>query len=302
MATFRKTLISGQLQYNLVLYLDDLLLNNGYYSNVDVGETIYSGGDLSRLSPYGDSFEFPTGAAWQAPKSNWVMEGDIGVPSGITAPILPSGVVINSTFYPSNDPTYAHSYNYKKGLVIFNNTAPLSTDMVQVSYSYKDVFVDFINKKTSFALNNDYFGNDAIPDIVFPSGTVSTPAVLIDMSDHTIAPLQIGGGKKIFKTVHLHLISSDDHAEEISDISDLISYKEFGLVKLLDIDKLPERLTWDGDKASTYQEYTTMLADSTLFLNKAYIVRAEPVYLYTERENWNRIRIDLLLEVWDEKI
>ena len=295
---FRTSKVSNQLKTNMVMYINNLLLNEGYYDNVSLGETNYSGDDLSELFIHSDSTSFAAGTVWQAPRTNWVYEGDVVVPSGAEAPIDPSGVYIDSVFYAKDDASFGHVFDFENGRVIFTSgTAPTSANTVQVEYTSKDVFVGIADRHTVHALHNDYFQNDAVFDTVFPSGAVTVPAIWIDVEGQTISPLALGGGQIINKLVHFHVISNDDSLDVIDDIADTISYQQYSATKVIDIDAMPELFDFRGAKASTYKEYTAMTADNSLFWNTAYWLRADRVDVFSERTDWNRVRMDALFEV-----
>src|SRR5690606_872652 len=139
----------------------------------------------------------------------------------------PSGVWVNGTFYEKNDAIYGHIYNYPQGQVVFTSGAILDRgDTIQLSYSAKDVAVEAAGRKKIFALHNDYFDNDGMENYAFPSGTEHPLAVYVEMGDHNMEPLALGGGVIAHKTAHIHIVSNDQYEAELDNISDAISYKE----------------------------------------------------------------------------
>jgi len=298
--TFRTSKISNQLKTNLVFFLNNLLLNNGYFDNIELGELDFEGNDLSEFFIHSDDSSFVTGSVWQSPRINWVSERDTVIPAGAEAPTDPSGVYINDIFVPKDDPNLGHVFDFENGRVIFTSgTLPLSTDLVQAEYSVKDVFVGIASKQTVHVLHNDFFANDAIFDSVFPSGATGVPALWIDVEGHTISPLALGGGKIINKIVHVHAISNDDGLAEIDDIADIISDQQYTTINIINIDEMPELFDFRGARTTTFREYTDMVSDESLFWNKVYWRRVDRVDVTTERSDWNRIRLDILFEKRD---
>jgi hypothetical protein len=282
----------------MVMYINNLLLNEGYYDNVSLGETNYKGDDLSELFIFSDDTNFTAGTVWQAPRTNWVYEGDVVVPSGAEAPIDPSGVYIDSVFYPKAHATHGHVFDFENGRVIFTSgTAPTVANTVQVEYTSKDVFIGIADRHTVHALHNDYFQNDDIFDSVFPSGAITTPAIWIDVEGQTISPLALGGGRIVNKLVHFHVISNDDSLDMIDDIADTLSYQQFKATRVVDIDAVPELFDFRGARSITYRDYTVMTADTSLYWNIAYWLKADRTDVYSERTDWNRIRMDVIFEV-----
>ena len=80
--TFRTSKISNQLKTNLVFFLNNLLLNNGYFDNIELGELDFEGNDLSEFFIHSDDSSFVTGSVWQSPRINWVSERDTVIPAG----------------------------------------------------------------------------------------------------------------------------------------------------------------------------------------------------------------------------
>ncbi len=296
MVTYRRTLISNQLKENLALWVSSALLDAGYYGNISKGETDFEGTDLSKLLLDTSDTSFTKGKVWKAPRNNWIHESGVSIPSGAVAPIQVSGVYVNNTFYLPNHATYGHYIDYPKGRIVFTSTIS-TTATVQVEYSYKEFDVRETDANELYALHNDYAANTGITSPSFPFNEIITPAIIIDVADHELKPLALGGGKIIQKIVHFHVVSNDVSRHKIRDIADFISYRQNEAINLVDVDKAPERLTFRGSKSSTYKTWKQLLADSSLFLNRAYLLAVDQVKIPTSRPNWHRIRLDCLIEV-----
>jgi hypothetical protein len=87
--------------------------------------------------------------------------------------------------------------------------------------------------------------------------------------------------------------------DEIDDIADLLSFQQFKTTKLVNIDDMPELFDFRGAKTGTYRTYTNMVGDAALYWNQAHWMRADRTDVFSERTDWNRIRMDVLFEVRD---
>jgi hypothetical protein len=136
-----------------------------------------------------------------------------------------------------------------------------------------------------------------LDDLLFPFNTTSVPVVNIEVNNHKMSPLAIGGGKILHKNISIHIISNDQHESEMDDIADMISFKKYACVNLLDINLVPELLDWRGMKSSSYIDYKTLLTNEANVWNRMYVLEADVVKIPTEKKNYHHTRVDLLLEI-----
>jgi hypothetical protein len=180
----RKSLLESNLQF----WLENKLLEEGLYHNIDTGQTDPYGRDLSRLISVSADEGFQDGQVWQSAFKNWVYESGI-VPtySGVAPPTSVSGVTVDGTFYPSSTSgAFEHSVDFPNGRVIFTNPLALASD-VQASFAYKEVTVDFAERfdnermdllfETAIKDNPQQSGVQAYPD----KDNRTLPAIWIDV-------------------------------------------------------------------------------------------------------------------------
>lgn len=139
----RKSLVQANLQF----WLEDKLLREGLYGNAAVGNQDVYNRDFSLLVPVTNDPDFQDGQVWQSAFKNWVYESGITpINTGLAPPTLVSGVTVDGTFYDSSTGgAFAHFVDYPNGRIIF--TSPiLTTSVVQASFSWKLVTVDFAER------------------------------------------------------------------------------------------------------------------------------------------------------------
>lgn len=299
MAQFRKRLFTNQLKENLTMFLTSKLLDSGYYRNIVANNAAdYNANDLSKLLIDTRDSSYASGVVWAAPRPNWVFEGDVSVPVGASVPIVPSGVFVEGVFKLPNDTTYGHVFDYIGGRVIFTSgAAPEASTSIQASYSYKEFTVKLPDNQTVNNLYEAFMSNTDLPTQTFPMMDVYTPTINIVVTDHKPSPLALGGGIILRKNVQIYLVANDDWKDVISDMADLITYQFDVVANMVDIDLIPERINFRGQKATTYADYKTLAADQTYFYNKFEFLQLEYYFLPSMREGYNRIRVDCLIEM-----
>jgi hypothetical protein len=298
-ATWRKTLFTNQLKENLALFLTSKFLDAGYFRNITTGNsTDFNSNDLSKFSIDTRDSSYASGTVWAAPRPNWVYEGDISVPSGGTGPITPSGVFVNSSFKLPNDATYGHVFDYLGGRVIFTSGAVLDqNDDVKASYSYKEFKIRLPDNTQVESLYTEYMSNTGIPNQEFPMSAEYTPAISIFTSDHKTSPLALGGGIILRKNIQIYIIANNDWVNIVSDMADLVTYQFDVVQNMVDVDKIPERINFRGQKSPTFIDYKTLLPNQTYFYNKMEFLQLEAYQLPSLREGWNVFRVDGLVEM-----
>lgn len=300
MASYRKIQYTNQIKENLALFLNSELLDRGYWQNIASGQKDHNQNDLSRCIIDTTDSSYPSGYVWKAPRANWIYETDISLPSGVSQPTTPSGVWIDGVWKAKTDSTYGHVFDYKNGRIIFTSgTKVPASKRVQVKYAHKEFSLFTVNQYQAHKLHNDYFVNDGIEDDEFPFNKITVPAIHIEMDSTSMSPLAVGGGKILSKGFIIHIITNDDRLVEAEDIADTLSLMEDETITLIDINKLPERVNWRGDKASTYVPYKTLRANSTYFWSKMYLPQMNTQEMPTEKVNYHRIRVLGLGEIRD---
>lgn len=256
---------------NIKLFLEDLLLKDGLYTNVSVGELNPYFTDISRLQPGDQVYPEPDfissvpNRVFQSAFKNWVHEEGIPSPgSGIAPPTVASGVTVGGTFYPTatTSGTFAHSVDFPNGRIIF--TTPLAgTPIVQATFAYKEFGVDganiFDNEKRPLLIETALKDNPSVTGvIVYPSWDARTlPLVLVDILSRDNSAYELGtraAVKDYFGVFHVW--ARDEftcgHIEEI--ISD-----EYRQVLLgIDFNSAPDPLLAFGAKNPNFPGYNTL--------------------------------------------
>mgnify|MGYP003146586928 CR=1 FL=1 len=256
---------------NLKLFLEDLFLRNGFYSNVSAGDTNFYGNDTSRMMP-GD-IVYPAGSdflssipnkVFQSPFKNWVHED--GIPSsevGVFSPIVASGVTVDGTFYPTTTiGAFAHAIDFPNGRIIFD--APLAgTPVVQGTFAYKSVLVDganvFDNENKELLIETAYKDNPTATGVdIYPSINARTlPAIFIDLLRRDNSAYELGNRapvKDYFGV--LHIWSRDEYMKDL--IEDVVA-DEFRRVLLgIDFNTAPDPLLAGGEKNPAFTGYSTL--------------------------------------------
>lgn len=203
------------LKSNLHYWLEDRLVRAGWYDNVDAGETNFYGHDISRFAATSNDPDFIDGRVWQSAFKNWVYAS--GIPaavSGLAAPFVASGIVVNGVFYPeaTTTGTFAHQLDFENGRVIFDSVVAASS-VVQGSFSYQLVSVRmadaFDNENQPLLLESLYKDNPAQTGIsTYPSASNTTlPAIFIDVRDRIHVPYELGTRasiKDFFVVCHIY--------------------------------------------------------------------------------------------------
>ncbi len=214
--------LCDQLESNLIEFFNWGLLGVGAFFNVTK-----SLGD-SRLR----IVEFPgetKGKIWEPFRNNIVWES--GVEYGLQ-PIAISGVYVNNVFVPASaSGTYAHYVDYERGVVVFNNALPTTSD-VRLEYTYRYFNFDSSDAQWFRQVMFDSFRVDDNQFFQYGSGVWNTlsknrvqlPAVVVEaVPRRTFVPYQIGGGQKIRQDVLFHIFT--EFPWDRKTLLDVISYQ-----------------------------------------------------------------------------
>ncbi len=118
------SLLSDQLEANLVGFFQWGSLGIGAFANVLIGVTPPYGGNAARLR-LSENPNFTAGQRWEGHRRDWVWESGVEYTS---QPIQISGVYVNGGFHASSSTgTYAHTIDYVNGGVIFALPIPASS-------------------------------------------------------------------------------------------------------------------------------------------------------------------------------
>lgn len=298
-------------KHNLILWLNDLFLKDGFYTNISTGESDVYGRDISELSSV-DSPSHADGRVWQSAFKQWVHESGLTpTNSMMSSPILSSGVSVNGTFYPSSpsaagyNPIYGHSIDFDNGRVIFD-TPLSSSDTVQGEFAYKEVYVDFSdafeNETKEFYIETTYKDNPMQTGvIIYPEENSRTlPMVLVDAANIDYSPYELGNNSNVLDlTGSFILWTRDSYMKD--QLEDLLTYQNSVVLIGVDLNQpngSPFPLIYNGDKNPLYTNYDT-IADiyGPYFWRRIYLEnissrRIQPLY------NIERTRVNFRIRVY----
>lgn len=259
--------IKALVRSNLKYWLEDTLLRQGLYINVDAGQIDIYGNDISGLTSIIDDPTYSSGTVWQSAFKNWVHESGITVTeSGLLTPSICSGVYVNGTFYAktSGDPafsaTFAHTIDFTNGRIIFDNpqNAP-----VQATFSYKLVTIDnadaFENENQPLLIETAYKDNPLQTGVqVYPSEQSRTlPAIFIDMGDRTSRGYELGSVSLIAELRGVfHIWSRDNFTLDM--IEDILADAQHTTLVGIDFNRAEYPLNEKGDKNVGFTSYSEM--------------------------------------------
>ncbi len=206
------SLLSDQLEINIISYFQWALLGVGGFSNVTIPSSGAFGGDRHRLRPATDSSYLP-GQVWQGYRSDWVWETGVDYSA---QPIRVSGVFVNGAFQPSTGVgPYAHHVDYPQGRVVFDS--PLSSSaVINCEHSYR--YVQFTSadvpwfrevQSNSLRVDDPQFSQQGSGAWSVPArNRVQLPAVVVEVVPRTTRkPLAIGGGSIVRQDVLFHVVA-----------------------------------------------------------------------------------------------
>jgi hypothetical protein len=179
------TLLNTELENNLKCFLDWAFLGIGAWSNVQIPTTGMYGGSWHQLIPVNDP-AYTDGTVWQSARKDWVYETGICYSGG--SPTVVNGVYINNVYKGTGDATFAHTYNFPDGRVIFNNPVASSVS-VSLNYSYRNVQVYIADQAqwwtelqyNSLRVDSNHFSAAVSGDwSILSNHRVQLPAVVIE--------------------------------------------------------------------------------------------------------------------------
>ena len=257
----RKALVKS----NLDLWLNDLFIRNGLYTNVADGDVDLYGRNISSLVASSDPSFDADNTIFQSPFKNWVHESGVtSAESGVAAPIIASGVTVDGTFYltATTVGAYAHIIDYPNGRVIFD-TALAGSPSVSTSYSYKDVTVDFAdsfnNENMPLKIEMSYKDNPAQTGVdIYPVSDERTlPAVFVDILNRQSTPYEIGTRNSIANFIcTLHVWARDDF--QLDMIEDILTEEDDQVILGINFNTAPYPLLSRGEKNPLFTSYANL--------------------------------------------
>jgi hypothetical protein len=210
---FGDSLLSDQIEANLVSFFNYGLLGIGGFQNIHIPASGAYGGNPPRLRLVTDP-NYTDGQVWEAFRKDWVWETGVAYP---TQPIQVSGVYVNGGFHSiAETGRYSHHINYPLGQVIFNSPIPASS-AVTAEYSYR-LFQWYTAdtpwwqqmQRDSFRIDDSQFmqqGSGAWD--ILAQNRVQLPAVIVEAECNTTRkPFELGSiGAIVRQSVSFHILT-----------------------------------------------------------------------------------------------
>jgi hypothetical protein len=289
---------------NLKLYLDQLLVERGWYDNVASGETDWHGNNLSQLFAIQDDPRYPIDSGtsvhiWQGYKKNWVIESGMEpFTSGLTNPTIPRAIIIGGVSWPVRAFGGASgvAIDFRNGRVIVESGITFGTT-VEVVHSEKYVWVDTISRDL---ISNQvtYIDNTkrvAVSEI--PSGQISqVPMILMEMTASK-APqgMELGGGLILKPTMHLHIIANNRWDKD--ELIDFLEQRKDETIQMISLDDVPAQFTYEGDFAAgwlTRQNLIISYKDKNLYITDVSLLRNDDI----AEDGYYTAILRMEMEIW----
>jgi hypothetical protein len=299
--------VKSQTKANVLLWLNNLLIKDGYYSNVSAGETDIYGRDVSSLISVSDA-SYSDNRVYQSAFKNWVHESGVTADYAIDAPLLASGVTVDGVFYPKDplapgyNASFGHKIDYVNGRIIFNSPI-IPTTSIQAEFAYKSIYVDFAdrfeNEQDELAFETMYKDNPMQTGVlVYPSPhTIPLPSLMIDFSTRSQEAYELGSASNVALMQGSFISWTRDSADK-DLLEDLIVQQEHTVLLGIDFNKAPMPLDSRNDKNPAFTNYDDFARlDSGVFFKRIYIDEISqrnsiPVY------NIERSRLDFTIRVY----
>lgn len=219
---------------NVISFMEYGLLQIGAYYNIQLDQQDHQGNNESILKPV----RWPGVSDYKiygGKKHKWVWESNIDLKfSGGAQPIVPSGIDVNGTFYPTGTLVEGTGYyiDFSRGRVVFENPLPSSYVVkcphslrwVNVyeddSYEYRSLISDWINKIQSSGMELRIGEN------------IYLPAITIGIKEYsTNRGVGLGSrAKNCTAEIEFNIISSTPHErKKLSDICYMLETKSLHL-------------------------------------------------------------------------
>lgn len=263
MALPRKYRTTSQLEFNFQRHLEREFINNGFYFTV-------ASGFIATNGQRGDVLKRVDGRTYESFTDNWISATDATGSPGLEI-INTSGVFIDGTFHLRGSGPHIPVIDYENGRVLFEGTEVSNTAVVSAEFSYSQIDVDFPNEEITNLLFSDIKDNVDFTPNAFPSGNQrQLPLVVIDLQTSINLPGELGGNKNRNQLITFHVLSTDRH--ELNSITDFLHETQARkTIRGVDFNLAPQQFNTNGDRASTYKNYTELQASGTLAWRRIYI-------------------------------
>lgn len=246
---FNKNLLKNELERNLQLYLNWCFLGIGAWSDVEITTPYIKGGNFETLHCSLDP-AYTNYTVWETPRKNLVYED---ITFNGSSPIVIDGVYVNGTKYASNHSTYGHNIDYINGRVIFNS-ARLSTDIIKLEYSYKNVSIEICDdselwkeiQNGSYNVADNHISNAQKGEwtAIQAQKRQQLPAIIIEAVPRRFnKPYQLGSQSLlVYQDVLFHVLAETRNMR--NNLCDILSFQEPQVIWLIDSDQIVGSTDW----------------------------------------------------------
>lgn len=247
---YAETTLEDTILSNVREYLRYGLLQIGAYININLNDTDYLGQNESRLLPVLNQPGVNNYTIYRSKKPDWVWESNIDFKaSGLTQPLVPSGIFVNNTFVPTGTSVSGVSYHidFSRGQVVFNSSMPSGMD-VKVPHTLRYVSVYDSDSYQDREINRAWQG------MISSSGVAENnisqlylPAIVIMVEGYeTIRGTQLGSrGRHISAGISFNIFA--DSPSNRKRLTDICYYLENKYLELYDPNIAPKPLNYRGE-------------------------------------------------------
>jgi hypothetical protein len=233
---------------NLISFIDYGLLEMGAYQNIPKDKTNYQNIDISALKSV-SATGFGSYKTWRGLSNNWVFESGVTLKfAGGTAPLVPTGIYFNNTFYPTGSNITGTGYyiDFARGQVVFANPVP-SNSLVQVPRAERAVHIYPTDSNEFRKVTDGWLTTSATGTYDSNVAKAYLPAIFIDVrSFETVRGIELGSrGKSTQAEINFEIFSQNGY--ELNKLIDVLYMLETKTMVLYDIKNSPTPLNYRGE-------------------------------------------------------
>lgn len=289
---------------NMKLFLDNKLVERGWYDNVASGETDWHGNNQSQVLPVQNDSLYPVDSGttvhvWQGYRRNWVSESGMQpFTSGLTDPTIPRGVYVDGVYSASKafGGGDGVAIDFRNGRVILEAGATAS-QTVEVPHSYKEVWVDTISRDmiTTQITSLDNTRRVIVNNV--PSGEIGQlPMILLEIgAQDSPRGRQLGGGQILLPSIFCHVITNNRWDKD--ELIDFLQQRKDETIQMVDMDVVPAQFTYEGDFATGWITYRNLIAnykDKDAFIKSVELIQNDDI----AEDSYFTAILRMDLEIW----
>ena len=237
---FNNALFTEKLEKGIQLFFDWAFLNIGAFTDIVIPNSVINGGNLHTLKAADTTYKI-----YDAPRKNLVYEDDVSFNGN--SPIVPQ-VYVNDVLQ-----TTGYNVDYPNGRVIFSS-AKLSTDVITMTYSYKNVSVELEADSElwkelqygSLRVENTHWGDKEKGDWTAKNVTkrLQMPAIIIGaVPRRNFKPWEVGSkALTVYSDVLFHVVAETKTMRD--KLTDIVSLEHEKTIWLIDTQSLVGTTAW----------------------------------------------------------